>query len=160
MAAIMGLEKINMRCLRSAAKVIGTILCVGGAIVMVLVRGPKLLNSSVFYGQNWLLGCLYLVGSTCRWSCWLILQALEVWGSQHGPCGSARSRGVPGHGRAYWHGYGCALFWKCGSCVALACFSCTGQVSISSVRTGVLFGTAWGVHLSGSPRHLRLGRAP
>ncbi|KDP35534.1 hypothetical protein JCGZ_08972 [Jatropha curcas] len=77
------------------------------------------------------------------WAC----QALEVWGSKHGPCGSARSGGVSRHGRAYWHGCGRALFWKSGSCVARACFSCTGQASVSSARTGVFFGTAWGVRL-------------
>ncbi|KDP33239.1 hypothetical protein JCGZ_13511 [Jatropha curcas] len=87
-------------------------------------------------------------------------QALEVWGSQHGRASVAWSGEVPEHGRAHWHGQGRALLWKSRSCVALACFSCTGQVSISSAGTGVLLGTAWGVHLSGSLRHLRHGRAP
>ncbi|KAA8522806.1 hypothetical protein F0562_009229 [Nyssa sinensis] len=82
LASIIGLEKLDIRSMRSIAKIIGTIFCVGGAISMALLRGPKLLNAellpikSVFgsEGENWLLGCLFLFGSSCCWSLWLILQ--------------------------------------------------------------------------------------
>ncbi|KAK9274552.1 hypothetical protein L1049_021801 [Liquidambar formosana] len=82
MAFIVGLEKVNIGSWRSIAKVAGTVLCVGGAISMAILRGPKLLNTeflptkSVFSpgGENWLLGCLFLFGSSCCWSFWLILQ--------------------------------------------------------------------------------------
>ncbi|KAK6942372.1 EamA domain [Dillenia turbinata] len=83
MAAILGLEKVNLRQLRHIAKILGTVLCVGGAISMALLKGPKLLNSefimhkssvSLLGGENWLLGCLFLLGSACCWSIWLILQ--------------------------------------------------------------------------------------
>ncbi|KAK6942371.1 EamA domain [Dillenia turbinata] len=82
MATIMGLEKVNLRRLRHIAKILGTVLCVGGAIFMALLRGPKLLNTefimhknsvSLLGGENWLLGCLFLFGSACCWSIWLIL---------------------------------------------------------------------------------------
>ncbi|KAL3824685.1 hypothetical protein ACJIZ3_020714 [Penstemon smallii] len=84
MAYTMGLEKIHLRSLRSAAKIIGTVLCVSGAVAMALLKGPKLLNNeflprnSLFHHREkdtWLLGCLFLLGSTCCWSLWLILQA-------------------------------------------------------------------------------------
>ncbi|KAL5842221.1 hypothetical protein ACOSQ3_012824 [Xanthoceras sorbifolium] len=83
-ASIVGLEKINLQSLRSMAKIVGTLLCVGGAISMALLRGTKLLNSELMLpakslfgsmgGENWLLGCLLLFASACCWSFWLILQ--------------------------------------------------------------------------------------
>ncbi|PIA37038.1 hypothetical protein AQUCO_03100056v1 [Aquilegia coerulea] len=81
MAAAVGLEKVDIS-LRSMAKVGGTLLCVGGAVSMAMIKGPKLLNieldtpNSVLHsgGENWILGCLLLFGSCCCWSFWLILQ--------------------------------------------------------------------------------------
>ncbi|CDP02894.1 unnamed protein product [Coffea canephora] len=87
LAYIVGQEKINIRSLRSKAKFIGTIICVTGAISMVLLKGPKLLNKEFHSdpihsilrlskgGETWLLGCLLLFASNCCWSIWLILQA-------------------------------------------------------------------------------------
>ncbi|KDP32199.1 hypothetical protein JCGZ_14947 [Jatropha curcas] len=80
-------------------------------------------------------------------------QALEVWGSQHRPCCLSRSREVPEHGLAYWHGQGRARLWKSVTYVARACFSCTSQVFISNARTG------WSVRASGSLGQLWHGRA-
>ncbi|KAK3221722.1 hypothetical protein Dsin_008747 [Dipteronia sinensis] len=86
MAFIAGWEKLNIRSLRSIAKVVGTVFCVTGAISMVLLKGTKLLNAefihplkSIFFSpgnddSNWLLGCLLLFGSSCFWSFWMILQ--------------------------------------------------------------------------------------
>jgi len=76
------MEKVNIRSFRSSAKIIGTAVCVGGAISMALLKGPKLLNmellpsKSIFGagGDNWLLGCLSLFGSSCFWSFWVIMQ--------------------------------------------------------------------------------------
>lgn len=86
-AAFLGMEKLNIRSLRSNAKIMGTLVCVGGAVLMVLYKGPKLLNSqllppkSLLLGggsaggdQDWLLGSLLLFTSNCCWSIWLILQ--------------------------------------------------------------------------------------
>ncbi|KAK7265330.1 hypothetical protein RJT34_32949 [Clitoria ternatea] len=82
-ATIVGFEKIEVRSLRSMAKVFGTICCVGGALTMALLKGQKLLHleflpSSIYLtasgGENWLLGCLLLLGSSCFWSCWMIMQ--------------------------------------------------------------------------------------
>ncbi|KAE8665321.1 WAT1-related protein [Hibiscus syriacus] len=62
---------------------VGTLICVTGAIFMALLKGPKLLSAealpekSLFGadgGEHWLLGCLFLFGSACCWSIWLILQ--------------------------------------------------------------------------------------
>jgi hypothetical protein len=68
------------------AKIFGTAVCVGGAMVMAFYKGPKLLNHSLgtsgLYdmllhstaGRNWVIGALLLVGSSSCWSLWLILQ--------------------------------------------------------------------------------------
>ncbi|KAI5557166.1 hypothetical protein BDE02_18G085000 [Populus trichocarpa] len=76
MAFLIGLEKINIRSFRSIAKIVGTVICVSGAISMALLRGPKLLNTTIFEsgGEDWLLGCLLIFASTFCWSIWLILQ--------------------------------------------------------------------------------------
>ncbi|CAK9171361.1 unnamed protein product [Ilex paraguariensis] len=101
------LEKVNLRSLRSIAKIIGTIVCVAGAVATALLRGPKLLNTELLptkrvFGsesENWLLGCLLCFGSSCCWSLWLILQGVigsgfsffvQAWCiSQRGPLFSA-----------------------------------------------------------------------
>ncbi|CAN4113314.1 unnamed protein product [Withania somnifera] len=91
MAWFMRLEKVQIKSLRSIAKVIGTILCVAGAIAMALIKGPKLLNSefnptngllllilgketSENLDSNWILGVILLIASAIAWSFWLILQ--------------------------------------------------------------------------------------
>ncbi|KAL1816171.1 hypothetical protein DCAR_0520546 [Daucus carota subsp. sativus] len=80
---IVGLEKIKIRSLRSIAKIVGTVLCVAGAIAMALLKGPKLLNAELLPNKSvlgsavdnyWLIGCFLLFASSCCWSFWLILQ--------------------------------------------------------------------------------------
>ncbi|XP_074273672.1 WAT1-related protein At4g30420-like [Silene latifolia] len=85
-AALLRLEQVNMKAMTSIAKIVGTIICVGGAISMALFKGPKILNTqlplsnslvSPLFGAsdiNWLIGCLWLFASTSCWSSWLIMQ--------------------------------------------------------------------------------------
>ncbi|XP_020231338.1 WAT1-related protein At4g28040 [Cajanus cajan] len=81
-ATIVGFEKIDVRSLRSVAKILGTICCVSGALTMALVKGQKLLHMEFLPsihltgtgGDDWLLGCLLLLASSIFWSCWMILQ--------------------------------------------------------------------------------------
>ncbi|GLT49621.1 hypothetical protein SLA2020_231670 [Shorea laevis] len=80
--AFFGLEKVNLRSLRSIAKIVGTVICVTAAISMVLLRGPKILNAEFLPfksisgsgSEDWLLGSLCCFGSVFCWSLWLILQ--------------------------------------------------------------------------------------
>ncbi|KAK7350389.1 hypothetical protein VNO77_08969 [Canavalia gladiata] len=81
-AACLGMEKVNFGSLRFLAKVVGTVICVSGAVSMALLKGPKLLNAEKLPynsilgsgNENWLLGCLSLVGCCIAWALWLILQ--------------------------------------------------------------------------------------
>lgn len=77
------LEKIKIQSLRSIAKIVGTVLCVAGAIAMALLKGPKLLNAELLPNKSvlgsaidnyWLIGCFLLFASSICWSLWLILQ--------------------------------------------------------------------------------------
>ncbi|CAN1329576.1 WAT1-related protein At4g30420 [Linum perenne] len=101
MAVIFGLEKVNLRSVRSMAKIVGTILCVTGALTMALIKGPQLFLNNGLGGneEDWLLGCCFLFASACCWSIWLILQGVvgsgiaffvQAWCiSQRGPLFSA-----------------------------------------------------------------------
>ncbi|XP_058212465.1 WAT1-related protein At4g30420-like isoform X2 [Rhododendron vialii] len=87
---LIGMENLNLRSVRSNAKIVGTLICIGGAVLMTFYRGPKLLNSRFLPPKSlildggggsaasdedyWLLGSLLLFGSNCCWSLWLILQ--------------------------------------------------------------------------------------
>ncbi|CAF2107390.1 unnamed protein product [Brassica napus] len=81
---IYGNMRIN-RSLKSVAKIIGTCVCVGGAMAMTFLRGPKLLNALLNQDNTtWLLGCFFLLISTFAWSSWLILQVkITVHCSDH-----------------------------------------------------------------------------
>ncbi|CAN0841561.1 WAT1-related protein At4g28040 [Linum grandiflorum] len=76
-AAILGMEKVNIRSSRSGAKIFGTVICVVGAMAMALTKGPKLLNSFIDH-NNWLMGCLLLFASSILWSMWTILQGVSL----------------------------------------------------------------------------------
>ncbi|URE17320.1 EamA-like transporter family [Musa troglodytarum] len=88
-AAFTGLEKVEVRSMRSMAKVFGTVTCVGGAVSMAFFKGPRLLNMEMEFhklatllhsaSKNWIVGSLLLMGSSCCWSLWLVLQG--VFGS-------------------------------------------------------------------------------
>ncbi|TVU09606.1 hypothetical protein EJB05_43090 [Eragrostis curvula] len=79
MAASVGLERVAVRQPRSLAKIFGTIVCVGGAMIMAFLRGPKLLSDMNIIlhsttGSAWVMGALFLFGSSSCWALWLILQ--------------------------------------------------------------------------------------
>ncbi|KAM6579657.1 hypothetical protein CsatA_003431 [Cannabis sativa] len=86
MAALVGMEKINPKSMRSIAKIIGTIVCIGGGICMALIKGPKLFVNTKHYskllllfidnigGENLPLGCLFLFINCCCNSFWIVMQ--------------------------------------------------------------------------------------
>ncbi|KAL4185332.1 hypothetical protein AMTRI_Chr10g5350 [Amborella trichopoda] len=92
MAFLLRMEKVNLRSLRGQAKVVGTIICVSGAMIMTLIKGPVLgflgflknptalsdllvTNSAVVMKDNWTLGPILLVLSVTAYSTWIVYQA-------------------------------------------------------------------------------------
>ncbi|XP_034601351.2 protein WALLS ARE THIN 1 [Setaria viridis] len=91
MAAALGIERVSLRRLDGLAKVAGTALCVAGASVITLFKGPAVFGPAAALdvahhhqpaapasgggGKSWMLGCLYLMGHCVSWSGWLVLQA-------------------------------------------------------------------------------------
>ncbi|KAI3929738.1 hypothetical protein MKX01_025906 [Papaver californicum] len=71
LAALIGLEKVDIRSLSTLAKIVGTVICVSGAFCIAFMNGSKnsiiwhYFNSSVAVGSpsNWMLGCFFLLGS-------------------------------------------------------------------------------------------------
>uniref|UniRef100_J3MXM7 WAT1-related protein n=2 Tax=Oryza brachyantha TaxID=4533 RepID=J3MXM7_ORYBR len=77
-AAVIGLEKVDLRSSRSWAKIAGTVVCLAGAIAMAFFKGPKLLSGLPFAAaaadDDWVKGGIYLIGTAFCVSMWYILQ--------------------------------------------------------------------------------------
>ncbi|WOL08607.1 MtN21 [Canna indica] len=135
-AASIGLEKVDHMSVRSMAKVLGTIVCVGGAISMTFYKGPRLYNSHEgFHGlmlmllnsagdHKWVLGSLFVLGSSFCWSSWLILQvpicrshpdplALSTWMCLFSTCQSAALTYFSQPNISIWKIHSAFQFWCC-----------------------------------------------
>ncbi|WVZ78200.1 hypothetical protein U9M48_025949 [Paspalum notatum var. saurae] len=81
MAAALGIERVRLRRRDGLAKAAGTLLCVAGATVITLFKGPAVVGPppapavASAGGKSWTLGCLYLMGHCLSWSAWLVLQS-------------------------------------------------------------------------------------
>ncbi|KAJ1289754.1 hypothetical protein BS78_02G188400 [Paspalum vaginatum] len=76
-AAVIGLEKVHTRSLRSIAKIVGTAICLAGAGFMAFFKGPELLGAVLISAtptSDWVKGGIYLVGNAVCVSIWYILQ--------------------------------------------------------------------------------------
>ncbi|XP_065625446.1 WAT1-related protein At2g39510-like [Quercus suber] len=89
MAWILGLEKVNIRRLCGHAKVLGTIVTVGGAMLMTLVKGPMLNlqwtnenghqeSTSAANKQDVIKGALMMLAGFFCWSGFVILQEVTL----------------------------------------------------------------------------------
>ncbi|KAL5714939.1 hypothetical protein ACHQM5_016834 [Ranunculus cassubicifolius] len=92
MAALLRMETISVKHLHGVAKVLGSIICVSGAILVSLNKGPPLkflnwnsythhsevssLNPSPDYDSkmNWIKGALIMLSANSAWSLWIIMQ--------------------------------------------------------------------------------------
>ncbi|XP_071696987.1 WAT1-related protein At2g37460-like isoform X2 [Rutidosis leptorrhynchoides] len=90
MACIFRLEKLNLKSIRSQAKVIGTVTTVAGAMLMTLMKGPilelfwtkgrthhEVTNKSVDL-HNSLKGAFMITVGCFSWSCFMVLQAITL----------------------------------------------------------------------------------
>lgn len=90
LAVLFGLEKLGLRSIAGQAKLIGTIVCVGGAMLLSLYRGPVVIGQFGFHWKyaesrtdkdvnsthtNFLLGPFILIISSITYALWLIIQA-------------------------------------------------------------------------------------
>ncbi|KAM3275477.1 hypothetical protein ACQJBY_044070 [Aegilops geniculata] len=69
------LEKVDLRSSRSIAKIVGTVVCLAGAMLMAFFKGPKLLGALLLpVTDDWVKGGIYLMGNAFCFSIWYILQ--------------------------------------------------------------------------------------
>ncbi|KAF8657754.1 hypothetical protein HU200_059914 [Digitaria exilis] len=75
-AAVIGLEKVDVRNVRSIAKIVGTAICLAGAMFMAFFKGPKLLGAILLSAtsDDWVKGGIYLIGNAVCVSIWYIFQ--------------------------------------------------------------------------------------
>ncbi|KAI5395387.1 WAT1-related protein At2g37460 [Lathyrus oleraceus] len=88
LAVILRLEKINIKSIRSQAKVLGTITTVAGAMMMSLVKGPILLeafgnkshnhDSGAVTSQHAIAGGVLISIGCISWACFFNLQAITL----------------------------------------------------------------------------------
>ena len=79
------LENIDLVRKHGVAKVLGTLVSIGGATVITLYRGFPMFHKGLNLhedeetesknSQNWTLGWLYLMGHCLSWAGWMVLQA-------------------------------------------------------------------------------------
>ncbi|KAL0928200.1 hypothetical protein M5K25_000070 [Dendrobium thyrsiflorum] len=85
-ASCLRIEKFDIKCKHTRYKVMGTLMCLSGAMAMSFMQensvnlpaeSPNL--RSIFMGDNdWIIGCLYLLGAFVVISCYMILQATTM----------------------------------------------------------------------------------
>ncbi|KAG8076499.1 hypothetical protein GUJ93_ZPchr0006g43623 [Zizania palustris] len=90
MAAALRIERVRLDRRDGLAKMAGTLLCVAGASVITLFKGPVIFGprsqlrvhdhrwqklAGAGGDKSWTLGCVYLLGHCLSWSGWLVLQA-------------------------------------------------------------------------------------
>lgn len=81
MAVILRFEKVDIKCLRGQAKVVGIVISVGGAMVMTFYKGPVIkildanLNANNSKVNSWMLGSILLTGNVVAGSSWIVFQA-------------------------------------------------------------------------------------
>ncbi|OAY68434.1 Auxin-induced protein 5NG4 [Ananas comosus] len=83
MAAAVRLERVNINRRYGLAKVVGTVVTIGGATIITLYKGTPLLQhdkphfvaASILSSSpimNWTLGCVYLLACCLAWSAWMV----------------------------------------------------------------------------------------
>lgn len=101
LAWVLGMEKVNVMCIRSRAKILGTVICVGGAMAMSFLQGPTLAQLWPPWGQsssvsntntvhlvetilhegdsgNHIRGCIFLISGVILLSITMILQVVTL----------------------------------------------------------------------------------
>ncbi|KAL5572258.1 hypothetical protein UlMin_021855 [Ulmus minor] len=80
------IEKVNLKSKCGRAKILGTLVCVVGALILSLYKGKQLTHSGATENQvntmvspkkpkNWATGSVLLATGSCMWSSWFLMQA-------------------------------------------------------------------------------------
>ncbi|XP_028780664.1 WAT1-related protein At4g08300-like isoform X1 [Neltuma alba] len=86
-AVILRVEVINLRNPRSIAKIVGTLISLGGVMIVTLYRGPIMKNvwpplihihKDDHIHEEWLKGSLLTIASCIAWAIWYIMQAYTL----------------------------------------------------------------------------------
>ncbi|CAL0334713.1 unnamed protein product [Lupinus luteus] len=85
MALPFGLETVNIKCNGGRAKILGTLVCIGGVLLLTLYKGKPLINYSHYHPstsvtkvastRRWTIGVVALILGTLFLSSWFILQS-------------------------------------------------------------------------------------
>ncbi|RAL47355.1 hypothetical protein DM860_013320 [Cuscuta australis] len=94
LATLLRIETVRLDRKDGISKVAGTVLCVCGATVITLYKGPTIYSPTTSMspaalqaapaglaaadganGKSWTLGCIFLIGHCLSWASWLVLQA-------------------------------------------------------------------------------------
>ncbi|KAM7525982.1 hypothetical protein LguiA_015884 [Lonicera macranthoides] len=92
MALPFGLETLNIRASSGKAKMLGTVVCIGGAILLTVYKGMPLFSNSHLQAEaqsmdqaillsstkrteRWTLGSMLMLVGTLLWSSWFLIQA-------------------------------------------------------------------------------------
>ncbi|VAH55268.1 unnamed protein product [Triticum turgidum subsp. durum] len=85
LAAVLRLEQVDLGRRHGVAKVVGTVVSIGGATVITLYKGLPLFSHNLHVQAvlswtsgspifNWTLGCVFILGHCLSWSGWMVLQ--------------------------------------------------------------------------------------
>ncbi|XP_015073104.1 WAT1-related protein At3g30340-like [Solanum pennellii] len=81
MSLLLGQENMNMKCKSGRAKALGTLCCLGGALILTLYKGMPLINQSTpevevnHNVKSWIVGSSFLFAGSVVWSSWFLIQA-------------------------------------------------------------------------------------
>ncbi|XP_031248500.1 WAT1-related protein At5g47470 [Pistacia vera] len=82
------MEKVDLNCLHSKVKILGTLLCVGGALTMSLMhstapvkeaaKGTSSVSPAMMFDREKIVGCMYLLAAVFVLSSSIVLQAITL----------------------------------------------------------------------------------
>ncbi|KAK2453773.1 WAT1-related protein [Trifolium repens] len=86
MALPMGMEKVDIKNKSGKAKILGTFVCIGGALVLILYKGMAIINPQSHQDKattisaaapnlkKWIIGSIFLTAGCLLWSSWFLIQ--------------------------------------------------------------------------------------
>ncbi|KAJ1290933.1 hypothetical protein BS78_02G280300 [Paspalum vaginatum] len=81
----LGFERIDLKCRYTRAKILGTLVCLGGAVAMSILQSPDAPSGHVLprspdraASANWVLGCLFLLSAVLVLSGTVVMQSATM----------------------------------------------------------------------------------